>query len=148
MLRTIPFLGFLFFISLNNCYAQDEDLDLSQYKGKVIYLDFWASWCTPCRQSFPWMNQLHKDYADKGLVIVAVNLDEQRNEAAHFLKTNPAIFQVIYDQDGQLAEKYKVQGMPSSYIYDRAGNLVKAHIGFKNKDASETHDFIASLLNK
>src|SRR5579863_797355 len=73
--------------------AAAPDLDLNQYHGKVVYLDFWASWCKPCRQSFPWMNRMLDMYGDKGLVIIAVNLDEDRKDADRFLKEVPAKFQ-------------------------------------------------------
>ena len=116
-------------------------------KDKIIYLDFWASWCVPCRQSFPWMNTLHKKYSDRGLVVIAVNLDENRQDAQQFLKELPAEFQVIYDPEGKLAEIYNVQGMPSSYLFDRNGKLVSTHIGFKNRDADALQSSIASLLN-
>ena len=119
-----------------------EDLN-----GKIIYLDFWASWCAPCRESFPWMNMLHKKYADRGLVVIAVNLDENQQDAQQFLKELPAEFQVIYDPEGELAEIYNVQGMPSSYLFNRNGKLVSTHIGFKNRDADVLQTSITSLLN-
>src|SRR5215472_3824919 len=75
--------------------ATEPALDLAQYKGKVVYLDFWASWCKPCRQSFPWMNAMEKKYSADGLVIVAVDLDEQRADADKFLKQRPADFDIV-----------------------------------------------------
>ena len=128
--------------------AQAAELDLAQYKGKVVYLDFWASWCVPCRHSFPWMNKMHRQLSDKGLVIIAVNLDEERKEADAFLKVIPADFKIIYDPEGELATKHKVKGMPSAYVFDRSGKLVKSHIGFKNKDAGPARKYIESLLSR
>ena len=128
--------------------AHAVDLDLAQYKGKVVYLDFWASWCVPCRHSFPWMNKMHNELSDKGLVVIGVNLDEEQKSADAFLKSIPVNFKVIYDPKGELAMKYKVKGMPSAYIFDRTGKLVKTHIGFKNKDADSARTYIESVLSR
>ena len=75
-------------------------VELSKMKGKVVYVDFWASWCTPCRKSFPWMNDLHKKYKDQGLEVVAVNLDKSRAPIDEFLKKTPADFTIAYDPSG------------------------------------------------
>ena len=105
-------------------------LDLSQYKGKVVYLDFWASWCKPCRQSFPWMDAMQKQYGDRGLVVIAVNVDEDRRDADKFLKDFPTSAQVIYDTQGALATEYRLIGMPSSFLIGRDGSMVAKHQGF------------------
>ena len=116
--------------------------------AQAVELDFWASWCVPCRHSFPWMNKMHKELSDKGLVIIAVNLDENRQDADAFLKAVPADFKIVYDPEGQLAIKFKVKGMPSSYLFNRKGKLVKSHIGFKNSDAGAARAEIESLLSR
>ena len=105
-------------------------LDLARYQGKVVYLDFWASWCGPCRRSFPWMNAMEQKYAAQGLVIVSVNVDEKQADADAFLKSNPASFPVVFDPEGKLAAQYQLIGMPSSFIIGRDGKLLKAHQGF------------------
>ena len=128
--------------------SQAAELDLAKYKGKVVYLDFWASWCVPCRHSFPWMNKMNNELTDKGLVVIGVNLDEEQTAADSFLKSIPADFKVIYDPKGDLATKYNVKGMPSAYIFDRSGKLVKTHIGFKNKDADSARSYIESVLSR
>ena len=86
-------------------YAQtNETLDLSQYRGKVVVVDFWASWCVPCRRSFPWMNEMQAKYGDDGLVFLAVNTDNEASEAQAFLDEFPADFKIIYDDaDNSLA---------------------------------------------
>ena len=137
----------LYLFSIGSLVQADE-LDLTQYKGKVVYLDFWASWCVPCRHSFPWMNKMHQELSDKGLVIIAINLDENRQDAEAFLKAVPADFKIIYDPEGQLATQYKVKGMPSSYLFDRSGKLKKTHIGFKNSESSSARRHIESLLRR
>lgn len=123
-------------------------VELQGLKGKVVYLDFWASWCTPCRKAFPWMNELNKKYKDQGLQIVAVNLDKSREPIDEFLAKVPADFTIAYDPSGTTATAYKVQGMPSTYIIDRNGQLAVTHIGFRDKDKEEMENKIKELLAK
>lgn len=127
-------------------YAADPVLDLSQYQGKVVYLDFWASWCKPCRHSFPWMNGMQQKYSAAGLVIIGVNLDEQRADAARFLKDTPADFPIVYDPEGKLAEQYAIMGMPTSFIIGRDGRVAKKHAGFYDKSPVEYEAEIRELL--
>lgn len=121
---------------------------LSDFKGQVVYVDFWASWCTPCRKSFPWMSEIQKRYQAQGLNIVAINLDQQPEQAQHFLKQMPASFTVAFDPEGKTAEHYNVQGMPSSYLIDRKGQLRQTHIGFRDKDKDRLEQSIIELLNE
>lgn len=133
----------LFAASLS--FAQDV-LDLSQYHGKVVYVDFWASWCGPCKQSFPWMNEMQAKYGDQGLVVIAVNVDTEAGAAKAFLDKHPAQFQIAYDPEGSLASKYNLQGMPSSFVFDRQGNLVKKHVGFSDNKTAHYEQSIKDLL--
>lgn len=126
-------------------YAAD-DLDLENYSGKVVMLDFWASWCVPCRRSFPWMNQMQEKYGQDGLVIVAVNVDREVENAAAFLQEYPANFEIIYDPDAELAKEYEVEVMPSSFIIDREGKIVDRHLGFKVKKQEEYEAMIRAAL--
>jgi len=123
-------------------------LALNELRGQVVYLDFWASWCVPCRKSFPWMNAMHQRYGKAGLKIVAINLDKEVNLAKQFLTEYPANFTVAYDPEGLSAEKFKVQAMPSSYLIDRQGKLHSTHLGFKEKDTAAMEAEIKSLLAK
>ena len=95
--------------------AGGDRLELAQFKGQVVYLDFWASWCAPCRESFPWMNRLQNELGHDGLVVIAVNVDRERADADRFLREHPAHFRIVYDPDGLLAEKFGVRGMPTSF---------------------------------
>ncbi|CCK75271.1 MAG: TlpA family protein disulfide reductase [Oleispira antarctica] len=125
----------------------DEPLDLSQYKGKqAVYIDFWASWCGPCRQSFPWLNQMNSRYAEQGLKVIAVNVDSDRDDAIEFLAEHPSNFQVIYDPKGVLAERFGIQGMPSAVLISREGEVVSQHIGFKQDRAEHYEQSIKQLL--
>jgi thiol-disulfide isomerase/thioredoxin len=103
---------------------------LSDLAGQVVYLDFWASWCKPCRQSFPWMNQMQQKYAAQGLQIIAINLDTESSLAKDFLDKVPAQIPIIYDPEGNIASNYQLLGMPSSYLIDKKGKIRFAHKGF------------------
>jgi thiol-disulfide isomerase/thioredoxin len=127
--------------------AADTTLDLSQYEGKVVVLDFWASWCVPCRRSFPWLNGMHDKYADDGLVIVGVNLDQKRDEADVFLAEYPANFRIYFDESKDLAREFEVIAMPSSYLLGRNGEILKRHYGFKVKKQEEYEAAIVAALN-
>lgn len=112
---------------------------LNAQKGNVVYVDFWASWCIPCRKSFPWMNELQKKYQSQGLKIISINLDHNKTLAIQFLDQNPANFPIIYDSKGLIAKKYKIRGMPSSLIIDRHGRFINMHTGF-NKEKSLVYE--------
>jgi cytochrome c biogenesis protein CcmG/thiol:disulfide interchange protein DsbE len=122
------------------------DLDLKKHAGKVVILDFWASWCVPCRRSFPWMNAMQEKYAQDGLVIIAVNLDREVENAAAFLTEYPANFEIVYDPDAALAKEYEVQVMPSSFLIGRDGAPIDRHAGFKVKKQDEYEAVIRAAL--
>lgn len=122
-----------------------EPLDLAQHRGKVVLVDFWASWCEPCRHSFPWLNEMQAKYGDR-LVVIGVNVDRERADASRFLAQVPAHFQIVYDPAGELAAKYEVMGMPSSYVFDTSGTLVDKHIGFRKGLLDERETQLQKLL--
>jgi len=126
--------------------SADGSLDLTQYQGKVVVLDFWASWCAPCRRSFPWWNKMYAKYADEGLVIIGVNLDDDPDSALAFLEEYPADFNIYYDTNKELAKKFGVQAMPSSYIIGRDGEIYAKHFGFKIKKQDEYEAVIVDAL--
>lgn len=115
----------------------DGAFKAENYKGKVVYLDFWASWCGPCKESFPWLNQLQQKYKDKGLVIVGINLDKEKAKAESFLKDHPAQFEIIFNGEGTLAKQYGVKGMPYSVILGKNGEVLHSHIGFHSDKTAE-----------
>jgi cytochrome c biogenesis protein CcmG, thiol:disulfide interchange protein DsbE len=127
--------------------ADSEAIDLSAYRGKVVYLDFWASWCVPCRQSFPWMNRMHQQFGRDGLVVLAVNMDQVRADADAFLKQYPAEFAVRFDPQGRLASTFKVRGMPTSALIGRDGKTLLLHEGFRSKDPASLEQSIRSALH-
>jgi cytochrome c biogenesis protein CcmG, thiol:disulfide interchange protein DsbE len=121
-----------------------EGLNAEELDGKVVYLDFWASWCVPCRQSFPWMNDMQQQFGDQGLTIVAVNVDKDPALAEQFLADYPAEFLVVFDPEATLAAAYDITGMPSSFIIGRDGAVVGGHAGFRVK---RIEDYEAAIRN-
>lgn len=121
---------------------------LSSYKGKLVYLDFWASWCGPCRKSFPFMNDLHNNFHDKGLAVVTITLDELKEDADKFLTKYPADFAVYHDPTGDTGRAFKLPGMPTSYLIDEQGNVIKRFVGFKKAKKAQIEQFIQSRLVK
>lgn len=109
-------------------------------KGKVVLVDFWASWCEPCKQSFPVMEELHKRYAEKGLVIIAVNVDEKRADMEEFLKKNTATFTVVRDPGQKLVDKAGIATMPSSFLMDRDGKVRFTHTGFRGAETKKKYE--------
>ena len=118
-------------------------------KGKVVLIDFWASWCGPCKDSFPVMNELQKKYAGQGLVIIAVNEDEEASDMKDFLKDNAATFNVVRDLGQKIVAAAGIQTMPSSFILDAEGKVKFMHSGFHGAETRKQYlDEIESLLKK
>jgi thiol-disulfide isomerase/thioredoxin len=116
-------------------------------KGKVVMVDFWASWCEPCKQSFPAMEDLQHRYSDKGLVIVAINVDENRSDMEDFLKKNAATFAVIRDAGHKLVAQAGIATMPSSFLIDRDGKVRFVHTGYRGTETKKKYEEeIQSLL--
>ena len=126
----------------------DGSVNLAELKGKVVYLDFWASWCEPCKKSFPWLHDIKQRFAEKGFEVVAVNLDKDRKLADEFLKVMDVNFVVAFDESGESASSYKLKGMPSSYLIGRDGRLYASHTGFIEKDKNKLEQAIEELLAK
>ena len=109
-------------------------------KGKVVVLDFWASWCGPCKESFPVMNDLQKKYGKKGLVILAVNVDEKAEAMKDFLKEHPASFTILHDATKKLVGTANISSMPTSFVLDKDGKVVAIHKGFHGKDTVKQYE--------
>jgi len=124
-----------------------SSIPLAQYKGKVLWIDFWASWCAPCRASFPWMNTMQEKYGDYGFKVVAINVDENSADAVQFLRQHPASFSVFFDPNGQAPALFNVQGMPTSILVDRKGNIHFIHIGFEPSQKAALEDKIQSVIS-
>jgi cytochrome c biogenesis protein CcmG/thiol:disulfide interchange protein DsbE len=135
------------FFALTEAHAA-VPFDLSEFRGQVVYLDFWASWCGPCRQSFPWMQTLQGAYSSQGLKVVAINVDTDRADAEKFLQLFHPSFDVRFDPAGDMAEHFKVKGMPTSVIIDRHGAVRYTHIGFRPVDRATYEDQLRRVLTE
>jgi cytochrome c biogenesis protein CcmG, thiol:disulfide interchange protein DsbE len=123
-------------------------VDLAPSPQRWLYVDFWASWCAPCKQSFPWMNELQAKFRDRGLHVVAINVDTKRADADRFLKQLPAQFTVAFDPAGEMPKRFAVKAMPSAYLVDPQGRVRMVHRGFKDADRDALAREIDAILKK
>ncbi len=121
-------------------------LALAAHHGDVVVVDFWASWCKPCQASLPWLGTMQTRHGQQGLTIVTVNVDHERKLADRFLSGLPTPMTVVYDPDGKVAEAFDLQGMPTSYVYDRSGKLRATHLGFHPDDVAALESELTGLL--
>jgi cytochrome c biogenesis protein CcmG, thiol:disulfide interchange protein DsbE len=126
--------------------ADGRPLQLAGLRGKLVYLDFWASWCAPCRRSFPWMNVMQEKYGPGGLVVLGINVDQRRPDADRFLAQVPAKFAIAYDPQGTAPKLYAIKGMPSSVLIDAQGRVLLAHAGFRDDERDELEARIRAAL--
>jgi cytochrome c biogenesis protein CcmG/thiol:disulfide interchange protein DsbE len=128
--------------------APSPTFDLAEYQGQVVVVDFWASWCVPCRRSFPWLNDMHAKYAEQGLVVIGVNVDANQKDAAAFLEDYPAAFSIHYDTQAIMAKEFGVEAMPSSFVIGRDGQIKARHLGFKVKRQDEYEAILVDALGE
>ncbi len=119
---------------------------LEALRGKVVYVDFWASWCGPCRKSFPWMNEMQAKYAAQGLQIVGINVDVKSDDGRKFLATTPASFVVAFDPASVTPASFGIKGMPSSVLVGRDGKVLFQHSGFRPEDRADLEARIKTAL--
>jgi thiol-disulfide isomerase/thioredoxin len=120
--------------------------DPATHHGNVVVLDFWASWCAPCKRSFPWLSEMQKRYAAQGLEILAVDVDRDPKAAASFLASAAPTFRILSDPEGNLASAYKLQAMPTTFVFDREGKQRASHIGFRESDREKLEAELVELL--
>jgi peroxiredoxin len=125
-----------------------SNISLAQYKGQVVMLNFWASWCGPCRQEMPLLENIYKKYNKMGFTLIGVNVEPDSKAADEWLKQTPVSFPVLYDKESQVSKLYDVSGMPSTVIIDRKGNVRVLHRGYKPGDENEYLDSIRSLIRE
>jgi thiol-disulfide isomerase/thioredoxin len=120
--------------------------EVQKIKGQYIYIDYWASWCGPCRQSFPWMNALQAKLGPKGLKVVAVNVDAKRSDADKFLSHTPAQFTIAYDPQGDSAKKLAIKTMPTSMLISPEGRVLFVHSGFRTEETLQLEAKITAAM--
>ena len=125
-----------------------QDVSLAQYKGQVVMLNFWASWCGPCRQEMPLLESIYRKYNKMGFTMIGVNVEPDSNAANDWLKATPVSFPILYDRDSKVSKLYDVSGMPSTVIIDRTGKLRVLHRGYKPGDENEYLDSIRTLIRE
>lgn len=114
--------------------GSSERLNFGAYEGKVLLVDFWATWCPPCKKSMPFLNSLRNEYLKKGFEVVAINVDENTEEAQRFLKAHPVDYVTAFDSSGECPRVFEVKAMPSSYLVDRQGKVRAIHLGYRDED--------------
>ena len=125
-----------------------QDVSLAQYKGNVVMINFWASWCGPCRQEMSLLESIYKKYNKMGFTMLGVNVEPNSNAANEWLKATPVSFPILYDRDSKVSKLYDVAGMPSTVIIDRSGKLRVLHRGYKPGDENEYLDSIRTLIRE
>ena len=123
-----------------------KPVSLGSLKGKVVIVDFWATWCAPCKEEMPVLERLYKKYKDKGLVVVGVSVDEEAGNVGPFIKKMKVSFPIVHDAGHKVADRFKPPKMPSSYVVDRKGIVRYIHEGFHAKDAAALEKEVAALL--
>jgi thiol-disulfide isomerase/thioredoxin len=134
-------------ITQSDSPARSLEQALMVERGKVVYIDFWASWCGPCVKSFPWMNKIQQQYKEQGFTVISINLDTDKTKASQFLQDNTPSFAVIYDGKGTIAKHFSIKGMPTSMLINRDGEIKYRHSGFFTGKINEYEDEIKQLLN-
>jgi thiol-disulfide isomerase/thioredoxin len=122
-------------------------VSLADWRGRVVWLDFWASWCAPCRQSFPWMDAMQARYGERGLQVVAINVDARPEPARRFLADTPARFVVAFDAAGETPRRYAIRAMPTSVLIGADGTVLATHSGFRDTDREPLEATLRAALD-
>jgi thiol-disulfide isomerase/thioredoxin len=122
-------------------------LALSSFRGKVVYIDFWASWCGPCQTAMPLLDQLRKEFPSDQFQVIAVNLDENPEKAKAFLARHNVGYPSVSDPQGNLPKSFGLKTMPTSYLIDRTGVVRYVHPGFRASDIDSLRAKIKEVLN-
>jgi thiol-disulfide isomerase/thioredoxin len=128
--------------------ADDSLVSFERFKGQVVLIDFWASWCPPCKTSFPALDALAREFDHRGVQVLAVNVDERRRDADAFLNTHPHSMTVLFDAMGAAPLAFGVRGMPSSFVVDRSGTIRYSHMGYTGDIADQYRRELNTLLSE
>lgn len=125
-----------------------KNLKLSEYAGNVVLLNFWASWCAPCRLEMPLLNDLHNKYEKLGFVVLGVNVEEQTDKARSYIADRPVDFPILFDDTNSVSKKYNVIAMPTTVMIDRNGNMRYLHQGYKPGDEKKYKKMVKKLVRE
>jgi len=125
-----------------------KNLKLSEMRGNVVLINFWASWCGPCRQEMPLLNSLHNKYEPLGFTVIGVNVEEKTENARGFIKDTPVDFPILLDNRNQVSKLYKVVAMPTTVVVDRDGNMRFLHHGYVPGDELEYRKMVKELIRE
>jgi DsbE subfamily thiol:disulfide oxidoreductase len=123
-------------------------LGTTALRGRIVLVNFWASWCGPCRTEMPILNQLAKQYGSRGVTVVGINVEPERGAALNWLKTTPVNFPVLFDADSKVSSAYRVSGMPNTVVLDRKGVIRYVHRGYAPGAENEYMDQIRALIRE
>jgi peroxiredoxin len=121
-------------------------VSLAQFKGDVVMINFWASWCGPCRQEMPLLDSIYKQYRDMGFTLLGVNVEPDAGSADAWLKKTPVSYPILFDPKSQVSQLYQVQAMPTTVIIDRQGIVRYVHSGYLPGDENQYMNSIRSLI--
>jgi peroxiredoxin len=125
-----------------------KNFKLSEFRGQVVLLNFWASWCGPCRQEMPLLDKIQQRYSALGFTVLGVNVEEDSSKAKAMMKAVPVSFPILYDTQNTVSKKYKVSGMPSTVMIDRDGNMRYLHKGYKAGDEQQYKKWVKQLIRE
>ena len=125
-----------------------KNLRLSEMAGNVVLINFWASWCGPCRQEMPLLNDLHNKYEALGFTVLGVNVEEQSDNARGFINDFPVDFPILLDDRNQVSKMYNVIAMPTTVVVDRDGNMRYLHKGYKPGDEKQYRKMVKELIRE
>jgi len=123
-----------------------QPVRVSAMRGKVLLVDFWATWCEPCRQELPFLQRLHERYGDEGLVVVGVSVDEDLGKVRRFVRRNGIGFTVVHDREKRIADRYGLERMPTNYLVDRRGVIRHVNPTFRAEHAERIENQVKRLL--
>jgi peroxiredoxin len=125
-----------------------KDLSLAQYKGQVVMINFWASWCGPCRKEMPLLDDIYRHYGKMGFTLLGVNVEPDRGSALAWLKQTPVSFPILFDAQNKVSKLFGVDVMPTTVFIDRKGNVRMIHVSYNPGDENAYLNEIRSLVQE
>ena len=127
---------------------EGDNLRLEEYRGEVVLINFWATWCGPCRQEMPILDRLHQRYEDTGFTVLGVNVEGEAGPAQELVDKTKVTFPVLIDDGQRVSELYDLEAMPSTYVIDRDGKLRYVHLGYKPGDEAKYVEVVKALIKE